>query len=172
MNKINKNVCQMDISGNSGQCAEKEIAMESAGEVWTYPQAKATSNAALAARVVELERELAARPGAQQGAESRFEPIGVIQEGRFRNRFEWVSDEVADDVSLIGASVYFVPPAQPDSQRDAALLDLRDFKESQWWLKELDGAVAHGTDDQKRAVAVVRHMLRVAAIVTQQGGQP
>lgn len=58
---------------------------------------------------------------------------------------------------------------KPDSERDAALLDLREFQEGQWWLKELDEAVAYGTDDQKRAVAVVRNMLHVAAIVAQQG---
>lgn len=45
----------------------KESAMERVGEVWSYPQAKATSNAALAARVVELERDLAsARQHAQE----------------------------------------------------------------------------------------------------------
>lgn len=53
----------MDISGNSSQCAEKEIAMERVGEVWSYPQAKAVSSAALAVRVVELELELAALRG-------------------------------------------------------------------------------------------------------------
>ena len=37
----------------------KESAMERAGEVWSYPQARAASNTALAARVVDLERELA-----------------------------------------------------------------------------------------------------------------
>jgi hypothetical protein len=61
------------------------------------------------------------------------------------------------------------PPLQPGSERDAALRDLLDFKEGQWWVKELDEAVSNGTDDQKRAVAVVRHMLRVAAMAAQQG---
>ena len=53
---------------------------------------------------------------------------------------------------------------QPDSGRDAALLDLRNFEDGQWWVKELDEAVQNGTDDQKRAVAVVRNMLKVAAL--------
>ena len=41
---------------------------------------------------------------------------------------------------------------------------LEDFKEGQWWVKELD-AMAQAetaTPDQKRAVAVVHNMLRVA----------
>jgi len=37
-----------------------------------------------------------------------------------------------------------------------------DFAEGQWWLQELDAMVASGTDDQKRAVAVVRNLLRTA----------
>ena len=40
---------------------------------------------------------------------------------------------------------------------------LSDFKADQWWLPELDAAVANGTPDQKRAVAVVRNMLATAA---------
>ncbi|WP_295991648.1 hypothetical protein [Rugamonas sp.] len=39
---------------------EKEAVMERAGEAWSYPQARATSNAALAARVADLEAENAA----------------------------------------------------------------------------------------------------------------
>lgn len=44
----------------SDQPGAKESAMERVGDVWRYPQAKAVSSAALAARVVELELELAA----------------------------------------------------------------------------------------------------------------
>lgn len=41
---------------------------------------------------------------------------------------------------------------------------ITDFQEGQWWVAELDGmAQAEGaTPDQKRAVAVVHHMLRTA----------
>lgn len=38
----------------------------------------------------------------------------------------------------------------------------REFSEGQWWLAELDAMVASGTPDQKRAVAVVRHLMRSA----------
>jgi hypothetical protein len=71
-------------------------------------------------RIRELEREnealrvqVAQRAGS---GEAGPQPIGIIKEGRFSNRFERISDEVADDASLIGASVYAAPPAavQPD----------------------------------------------------------
>ncbi len=34
------------------------------------------------------------------------------------------------------------------------------FAEGQWWLAELDQMVTNGTPDQKRAVAVVRNLMR------------
>lgn len=37
-----------------------------------------------------------------------------------------------------------------------------EFAEGQWWLRELDAMAATGTPDQKRAVAVVRNLLRTA----------
>jgi len=40
---------------------------------------------------------------------------------------------------------------------------LSDFQEGQWWVRELDEWAKTGSDDQKRAVAVVHHMLRSAA---------
>lgn len=42
---------------------------------------------------------------------------------------------------------------------------LSEFQEGQWWVKELDAMVALPgvSDQQKRAVAVVHHMLRAAA---------
>ena len=40
---------------------------------------------------------------------------------------------------------------------------LSEFKEGQWWVSELDMASVTGSDDFKRAVAVVHHMLRSAA---------
>lgn len=56
------------------------------------------------------------------------------------------------------------PAPLPGCKRDAALLDLREFKDGQCWVKELEEAVQNGTADQKRAVAVVRNMLKVAAL--------
>lgn len=53
--------------------------------------------------------------------------------------------------------------AATDGERDAALIELSIFEDGQWWVKELDEAVENGTGDQKRAVAVVRRMLKVAA---------
>jgi hypothetical protein len=45
---------------------------------------------------------------------------------------------------------------------------LCDFQEGQWWVRELDALAAsrQATDDQKRAVAVVHHMLRAALATT------
>lgn len=37
-----------------------------------------------------------------------------------------------------------------------------DFQEGQWWLVELDKASSTGSDDLKRAVAVVRNLMRTA----------
>ena len=42
---------------------------------------------------------------------------------------------------------------------------LSEFKEGQWWVVELDLAAKTGTPDFKRAVAVVHHMLRSAAVI-------
>lgn len=41
-------------------------------------------------------------------------------------------------------------------------LKVTDFEEGQWWLRELDAMVRFGEPDQKRAVAVVRSLMRVA----------
>lgn len=35
-----------------------------------------------------------------------------------------------------------------------------EFRAGQWWVKELESAVSSGTDNQKRAVAVVHNLLR------------
>jgi hypothetical protein len=45
---------------------------------------------------------------------------------------------------------------------------LSEFQEGQWWVNELDALVKKEgtTDDQKRAVAVVHHMLRSAALAS------
>lgn len=50
-------------------------------------------------------------------------------------------------------------------RRDTALTELKEFEDGQWWVKELDGVAENGTPDQKRAVAVVKKMLKVAAEV-------
>lgn len=61
------------------------------------------------------------------------EPIGVIKEGRFSNRFEWASDAIADDSTLIGAAVYATPPAAVTDadKRDAPLPACQCFTEQQ-----------------------------------------
>jgi len=41
---------------------------------------------------------------------------------------------------------------------------LSDFKEDQWWVVELDALVINGTPDQKRAMAVVRNMLKTIEV--------
>lgn len=60
-------------------------------------------------------------------------------------------------------------------EREASEFDspLSDFQEGQWWVKELDALGSTGTDDQKRAIAVVHHMLRSAraALATAQTGE-
>jgi hypothetical protein len=45
---------------------------------------------------------------------------------------------------------------------------LSDFQEGQWWLAELDAAVANGTPAQRSAVAVVRNLLATVAVNTPQ----
>jgi hypothetical protein len=57
--------------------------------------------------------------------------------------------------------------AAMDAQGEASEFDspLSDFKEGQWWTLELD-AIANSssaTNEQRRAIAVVRHLLRVIA---------
>ena len=37
---------------------------------------------------------------------------------------------------------------------------IHNFAENQWWVAELDSMAQTGTDDQKRAVAVVHHLLK------------
>lgn len=45
-----------------------------------------------------------------------------------------------------------------------------NFGEGQWWIEELDTMIKTGTDDQKRAVAVVHHLLQ--AVRAAQAAQP
>lgn len=57
--------------------------------------------------------------------------------------------------------------ALEQTQGEASEFDspLSDFKEGQWWTLELD-AIANSssaTNEQRRAIAVVRHLLRVIA---------
>lgn len=52
-------------------------------------------------------------------------------------------------------STHGVPPSDAPEP-------LSEFQEGQWWVTELDAMVADGTAEQKRAVAVVHHMLRSA----------
>lgn len=47
---------------------------------------------------------------------------------------------------------------------------MKTFDESQWWFKELEAAVAQGTSDQRRAIAVVRQLL--AQQVAPEVGEP
>lgn len=64
---------------------------------------------------------IVALPATPQPAGAVQEPIGIIKEGNFSNRFEWVSDEVATNSLLIGLNVYAsAPPAavQPDVPRN------------------------------------------------------
>lgn len=44
-------------------------------------------------------------------AEEAAQAIGIIKEGRFSNRFEWASDQIASDDRLIGLSVYATQPS-------------------------------------------------------------
>lgn len=56
--------------------------------------------------------------------------------------------------------------AREDSSSDVVAEEsIHDFKEGQWWVKELDGIrESHdATLDQKRAVAVVHNLLRHVA---------
>jgi len=46
---------------------------------------------------------------------------------------------------------------------------LSDFRDGQWWVKELDAVVANGTNDQRRAVAVVRNLLATIAMANTHG---
>lgn len=52
--------------------------------------------------------------------------------------------------------------AAPEAPTSSAPQPLTDFQEGQWWLVELDAAARDGSHDLKRAVAVVRNLLRTA----------
>ena len=50
---------------------------------------------------------------------------------------------------------------------------ITDFQEGQWWVKELDAMVYDkGTFDQKRAVAVVHHLLRAVSNLAAPAPEP
>lgn len=86
--------------------------------------------------------------------------------------------DIADGFDIYGAKPEFARALEtallsklraPVADERAAYTDpLSDFQEGQWWVKELDElARAPGaTHDQKRAVAVVHHMLRSAALAS------
>jgi hypothetical protein len=72
--------------------------------------ALAVESAALADAVRHV-GNLKERLAKQAEATPVVAPIGVIKEGRFSNRFEWASDQIASDDRLIGLGVYTAPPA-------------------------------------------------------------
>ena len=57
-------------------------------------------------------------------------------------------------------------------EREAYTDPLSDFQEGQWWVAELDAWATSGTDQQKRAVAVVHHMLRSASLAAERVPEP
>ncbi len=69
-------------------------------------------------------------------------------------------------------SLEATPPAAPVQEPGPSGDYLSDFQEGQWWLAELDAAVANGTHDQKRAVAVVRNLLATVAANTTPPAAP
>jgi hypothetical protein len=58
------------------------------------------------------------------------------------------------------ASPRYHPAAPSVEQDERGALPLSDFREGQWWISELDAWAETGSDDQKRAVAVVHRLLR------------
>lgn len=63
----------------------------------------------------------------------------------------------------VGTLLYASPPPT-DAARASGDEPLTEFQEGQWWIEELDAMVKDaGTDDQKRAVAVVHHLLRASS---------
>lgn len=58
-----------------------------------------------------------------------------------------------------------VPGAKKSDGKEGYLVSLSDvFEAGQWWVSELESAVANGTPDQQRAVAVVHNLLRQIAM--------
>lgn len=54
-------------------------------------------------------------------------------------------------------------PAMPEPEANSDWPEpLTNFSEGQWWVKELDAVAVSGTAEQKRAVAVVHHLLAAA----------
>lgn len=76
----------------------------------------------------------------------------VITDARLAGKF--ASDE---PTLLLGAGRIYVEWKNNEVFSQAEMPAV--FSEQQWWLPLLDQAVASGTDDQKRAVAVVRNLI-------------
>ena len=110
-------------------------------------------------------RALLAQPADQQGEPSAWangEQLLLCS----RSRLDvWHSNPIYHGLprNIAGSALkteYCDTPLYLHAQPATAKVVLDDvFDESQWWFKELEAAVATGTPDQKRAVAVVRNLL-------------
>ena len=66
-------------------------------------------------------------------------------------------ERIKNDPNMDYVPVYAIlNPQQPQVSPES----LREFSSDQWWVNELQQLTENGTDDQKRAMAVVRHLLR------------
>lgn len=89
-----------------------------------------------------------------QQADSEY----LSQQRKSNETADKFAEFVTESCAALAPSIQALPAvaaAAPDA--------LADFQEGQWWVAELDNMVSNGTADQKRAVAVVHHMLRAVA---------
>lgn len=88
--------------------------------------------------------------------------MGVMMKRVFCDDHEWVGYEGQScrECDAIWSDWSQGHAKDPAPQPPALGGELEVFSEDQWWLPELDSAVANGSDDQKRAVAVVRNLIK------------
>jgi hypothetical protein len=123
-------------------------------------------------QISELERAVIcdfikrAAPSVEQDERGAFEASFKAWTGQSIS-FDKVTDDEGDeryaDEWLQGAWIGWQARAASTSanvQDERGALPLSDFREGQWWISELDAWAETGSDDQKRAVAVVHRLLR------------
>ena len=76
--------------------------------------------------------------------------------------------QMARHAAISMTDMLSAPLTSEGGREPVAKMTLSDFREGQWWVAELDTWAKSGSDDQKRAVAVVHHMLRSARLAEKQ----
>lgn len=124
-----------------------------------------------AAKALQTAQPAVVAPAEPLLAEERVERAGraIFEHWAFGAPVAWVehgNSDMQDKARRFARTALAMDEAtratHPSAPPAGYAQPLTEFREGQWWVKELDAMVKDASPDQKRAVAVVHHMLRAA----------